>query len=119
MRGDVGDVSERDALLGLRGGGARRLGPPGALGHGGALGGGGGGAAGGGDGRHRDGGKRRPLPESPSSGWARVGRKRPDRSSEGEEDDGGAEKGSNGGVSGYFMERPLYFQLFPFFTAAG
>ena len=68
MRGDVGDVSERDALLGLRGGGARRLGPPGALGHGGALGGGGGGAAGGGDGRHRDGGKRRPLPESPSSG---------------------------------------------------
>jgi len=52
LRGDVGDVSERDALLGLRGGGARRLGPPGALGHGGALGGGGGGAAGGGDGRH-------------------------------------------------------------------
>jgi hypothetical protein len=41
--GDVGDVPERDALLGLSGPIARRLiGSPGAVRHGGALGGGGG-----------------------------------------------------------------------------
>jgi hypothetical protein len=73
-RGDVGDVAERDALLGLRGRRAGRLGshpcpcpcPGGGVGHRGALGGGGGRAA-----RCGEGGGHRETPRSSSSSGAR------------------------------------------------